>query len=46
MVSLLTLFLYHMDEKNIDWIDIEDKRLQFDVKKFWFFIQVPKVQIN
>lgn len=23
-------------------LDIEDKRLQFYVQKFWFFVQVPK----
>lgn len=32
MVSLLTPFLYHICTK-IDWIDIEDEHLQFDVKK-------------
>lgn len=32
MVSLVTPFLYHICTK-IDWIDIEDEHLQFDVKK-------------
>lgn len=35
------VLISYLREKK-DWIDIEDKNLQFYVQKFWFFVQVPK----